>query len=420
MYYLEIFKQDELIEIVGLDYFPTLEISCAGFPKFVYDDGKKVIDPKTKKPKVKVETSRKVCMDKPSELGLWLSDYNYYGVLKGPANVAYYGATYYNKFTQNSTPADMIWKKKDFGIDIDIDGSTKIRQYLCNCVGKTICDGCIEILNEASRHGIVTLHKDFGFDMDRLNAFWSGREGMHIHYKDYSNLDSKNREYIDQQLRRKVINYLTIAVEELKPNLNIKKSQAKPDDFIVKMLKPVENKKYTIKSDNLRKRIQNDIVYYFFKYTSLDKMLRMEWYEAKDKLISDKDGLKRILERLKSFVLEEKVLPQEYKFFNQNPFTEVYTKQGDNIHKDFYSKFRKLFGLDYHYAFENIIKYRYPRYDVNVSIDTRRLFKIPNTIDARTDKCYLIQRIPLNDILKRKFSLDQLQTLNDKIIEYHQ
>ena len=391
-YYENYFSPAELLKIVGLDNFPHLEFACFGFPYMKMGTNGKEFK--------KSNSSRKNSFQSPNQVGKWLANFSYYNHPQGPAYKGYFGA----RFVEPFTPAmdidefqDLTWESHDLCSDIDIDGSVKIRQDNCQCHGKTICNNCLEIAKEAIIHYVETLDEDFGYSKNNVYLCFSGREGFHIHYPTHTNLSPNRNENQEREIRRKLIEYMRFVEEFVKKESGKRKEQALPEDIDIRLKKNFGKNRF-IHSETMRIRIETTIAYNFWRYTPFDKMLSMTWKTPEGELMTDIDRLKKALGKLKALMLK-----------NPNTMLERTKKDGKSL-KSFLSHFGKTYDLDYVSVLTNVIYYRYPRYDPNPAFDTRRIMKIPMSVDASSIKKYLVQPVDYAKI--DEFTLDNVMTLD--------
>lgn len=393
-YYTEIFDPTEFLALANMtaeniSTLPMRELAVLTFP---YED----MPPG--------HLYRKLHVNTPDELGSFFANTPAYGRAWGVAKKCYFGPQYLTPFNERSNPLEMRWGGRGLLFDIDIDGSAKIREGTpCDCRGKRICPSCLDIAKEAVEFAILTLDEDFGFNKNAAEIYWSGAKGFHIHYPKLEHLYADLNEKRETEIRRMLADYIIYITEDLTPEAKregIKKKDARPDQIMVKLRKNL-GKDRPIKSELLRRRIQTIVVRNFFAKTPFNKILTLPWYVDRNHTIIDPDKLKAQLGKMKAMVLSANSA--------DNPLYEIPTQKTGSV-KSFQSKFKHRFGLDYTCTLETIMRYRYPRYDPMPTYDSRRIIKIPRTIDASTDQCYIIQRIPLKKLWD--VSLSDMETLH--------
>lgn len=363
-YYTDIFDPSELITLVGMQQpFKFREIAV-----LPYSDGSNFEGIK-----------RKLHVDNPYDLGKFFADTKAYKHSLGVAQKCYYGPQYQTPFTEYTPAEQMLWLEKDLNFDIDIDGSTKIREGNCKCVGKSICENCLEIAREAVDFAVRTLDEDFGIKKDAVRIYWSGARGYHVHYPSITRLSPILNDIREGESRKTLLSYIQYVVEEIVEK-GVKKKDAQPGQIMPKLLKSL-NEKHTIRSDLLRYRIETLVTYNFWKKTPFTKLLQLPWYENKATQITDQAQLKKILGKLWKAVVESPL--------SESPFVEI-EKSGSV--KGFRTQFKKKYNLDYLLALQTVMLYRYPRYDPSPVFDVNRLMKVPMSVDGSNG--YLVQHIP--------------------------
>jgi DNA primase small subunit len=187
----------------------------------------------------------------------------------------------------------------------------------CGCQGKEqYCVICWSLVQDAAAFLDKTLKEDFGYK--KIVWVFSGRRGFHGWVQD------KGAGILSQEQRNSIINYLTIIKDE-------KRTQAVEKDL-----------KHVIP---LRDRILEMIAKAFFAHAN-DKELKAEPFNfTKDQITKLRYNLER----------------------GSQPFSKTY----DIILE------RKQ---DRDAIFTRIIQHRYPRIDRKVSIDIRRILKIPGSV----------------------------------------
>jgi len=188
---------------------------------------------------------------------------------------------------------------------------------VCGCQGKEqYCRNCWSLVQDSAAFIDKTLREDFGYK--DITWVFSGRRGFHGWVKD------KDAGILNQEQRNSIINYLTLIKDE-------HRSQAVEKDF-----------KHVIP---LRDRILEMIAKSYFQHAT-DKELKAAPLKFS----------KNQIERLRYSLQKGSI-----------PFSKIYdTILERNQERDA--------------IFTHLIKYRYPRIDRKVSIDIRRILKIPNSV----------------------------------------
>jgi DNA primase catalytic subunit len=108
----------------------------------------------------------------------------------------------------------------------------------------------------------------------------------------------------------------------------------------------------------------------------------MEWFAPK----SNKKDLYSMVKgrKIKGDVLEECITTIRNDI--QNDTSLVLNKK----------KFQEEYKIYYDILFQNILNYRYPRYDGAITYDLNRLIKVPNSVDGSTGR--IVQEIKYNEL----------------------
>ena len=283
----------------------------------------------------------------------------------------YFGAVYAQPWTPFWSPdpkhfsrtiMNVPWDHNELHFDIDVNNSELMRRDgMCECGNsnereerKKVCPACFEIVKEAGIFLLETLDEDFGFRKSSSMIYFSGTRGIHVHYPEIKRLGSTDRD--DNKIRHNLINYITIVKE--KEN----KDETTGDvDFTV-------NVGDAIGSETLRRRIGKLVYRWFFTKAPQQTIDRSRFSEfainvAREKL-SRGESISEVLEEL-------------------NARRAVTDRQKENM--------RKV-----------VFEYRYPRYDGTPTYDTKKVIKVPLSIDCSTG-C-IVSRI--NDL--ESFQLDDI------------
>jgi len=251
----------------------------------------------------------------------------------------YFGAVYDKPLEGSIKGAN--WVESHLRFDIDITDSEYIRNKICDCKGTNICSKCFEIGKEAVEFLKDTLENDFCDPSDPIlkylgrkyaRDYISGSRGFHVHYPQVKHLHSLEDEQTDKNTRRNLISYLQMVAE--KPDLHLLHTK--------------------ITSINLKKRVERIIAPKFFSSYPIDELIKMEWFYNKGNLIKSNKKKMELLTNLA---------------FSTEPF---------NI------KTALKFNVNYQKAMEKIMLYRYPRYDGSPTFDTRKVIKVPMSVDGST------------------------------------
>jgi DNA primase small subunit len=258
---------------------------------------------------------------------------------KNPVRRSYVGAVYEVPPTKKNTIQKIPWTSREFCFDLDINDYDPVR--ICGCRGKEqLCDYCWSLVQDATYFLDKSLKEDFGFK-DIVWVF-SGRRGMHAWVRD------PIAGTLTQQQRNSIVNYLSLIKDK-------KRSQAVEKDL--RNVLP------------LRDRILKIIAKSFFQKAK-DKELKASPFNFKNKQI----------ERLRY------VLSQEGRPFTRETYDNLLGKKRnrDDI-------------------FSYILTHRYPRIDKKVSIDTRRILKIPGGVqDTNGNICCTVDIKEIYDFFPEK------------------
>jgi predicted DNA primase small subunit len=188
---------------------------------------------------------------------------------------------------------------------------------VCGCRGKEQhCSVCWTLVQDAADFLDRTLREDFGYK--DIEWVFSGRRGFHAWVKD------KRAGHLTQQQRNSIINYLAVIRDE-------RRTQSVEKDL--KSVLP------------LRDRIIEMIAKSFFEHAT-DKELRAS------PLRFNKNQILRLKSNLEQGTMS---------------FSQIYENILENRQKR-------------DDIFDHIIRSRYPRIDRKVSIDLRRILKIPGSV----------------------------------------
>jgi len=194
---------------------------------------------------------------------------------------------------------------------------------VCGCRGKNqYCSDCWSLVQDAAAFLDKSLREDFGFK--KIRWVFSGRRGFHAWVQD------PEAGILTQEQRNSMIRYLSLIKDETR-------TQAVEKDL--KAVLP------------LRDRIIEMIAKTFFKRAT-EKELRAEPFKF------TKEQITRLHYNLKN---------------STRPFHYTYDTILDK-------------KQDRDKVFTHIITYRYPRIDRKVSIDIRRILKVPGSVQDSTGK----------------------------------
>ncbi len=261
----------------------------------------------------------------------------------GPAGV-YVGAVYSLTPSKETPIADLSWVEREFIFDLDLTDFDSIRT--CGCKGKkTYCASCWTLIDDAMYFISETLEEDFG--VQDYQWVFSGRRGVHCWVKD------KIFKKFDQKLRMAIMDYLTLVSDEGSRS---------------KIHFPLEHAR------SLEKRIYRVLTMSFFK--NLPQKL----------ILKETNFTKNSIE----FILKKY---RDKRFLTIEEYLDV-VNQMKRVSDETSIRLVKA-----------IMKYRYPRFDKSVSIDTKRLLRLPGSIHGSTGKkCTLIKDFT-------SFSPDDVETI---------
>ena len=263
----------------------------------------------------------------------------------------YYGAVYaqlwtpfWSPRTKSRTIMGVPWAHNELHFDIDINNSEMTRRDgICDCGNssdkeerKRVCPACFEIVREAGLFLLETVDEDFGIRKNGAAIYFSGTRGIHVHYPAVTRLGASERD--DKKIRKNLINYLTLVREK-----ETKDDETGEISFIADVGKNVE-------SETLRRRIGTLVYRWFFTKAPQQTIVKSRLSEfavniAREKLARGED-ISAVLEELQA----------------RNAVTD---RQKENM--------RKV-----------VLEYRYPRYDGTPTYDTRKVIKVPLSIDCST------------------------------------
>ena len=140
---------------------------------------------------------------------------------------AYHSAAYYERPTANMSRKG--WQGADLVFDIDADhiptSCNKMHdRWICSKCGSAdkgpspkkcpdckeekfetktwICDACLESAKTETIKLVDVLKDDFGFMESKVNAFFSGHRGYHVH------IESKSVRSLDSMARKEIVDYI--------------------------------------------------------------------------------------------------------------------------------------------------------------------------------------------------------------------
>ncbi len=244
---------------------------------------------------------------------------------------AYIGATYAQPPSRDNPIQKIKWQFREFIFDLDIDEYDLVR--ICGCSGGNYCIDCWSLIQDAAMFIDETMREDFGFT--DIRWIFSGRRGVHGWV-----ISPLAREF-DQSIRVAILDYLSFVHD-------IKRSQSVDD--VPKEAKP------------LRNRIYSQIARSYFLHTP-------------PKHLAD---LGIALPTAKRMIKQAEYIKE----FNQDSYIDVVSMLPA---KDIELK-KKLI--------DDIILRRYPRIDRKVTMDTRRVSRMPLSIHGKTGQI----AIEINDL----------------------
>jgi DNA primase small subunit len=137
---------------------------------------------------------RNISFETPEKLKKYILDHTPLAI--------YVGAIYNegpNYFEQKSIQ-NLEWIRREFIFDIDLTEYDSVRP--CSCVGKNqACEFCWELINVSIKWIQETLEEDFG--VKDIKWVFSGRRGVHAWILD------RSMSFIDDEQRAAIVNYLT-------------------------------------------------------------------------------------------------------------------------------------------------------------------------------------------------------------------
>jgi DNA primase catalytic subunit len=248
----------------------------------------------------------------------------------------------------------------------------------------------LAIAQEAVDFFITTMEEDFGYPAKDASIFFSGSRGYHVHYGNLNWITDEHLELEEHLARQQLMNYLTLVREhkDSKKRKKLARDRAEHDEAeseeeeepesIDPALPPALpiarldefDRSGKIASTQLEYRVKTWVAQRFLLQTPRKAFFEdLPWKRApkvpKTDLLSYLTKLRHDAETIQPFLLKPNV-------------------------------FRRRYGLDYTAALRMALVYRYPRFDVKPTIDTKRIIKIPGTVDGSTG--YLVQRIPYDQL----------------------
>ncbi|UJG41984.1 MAG: DNA primase catalytic subunit PriS [Candidatus Heimdallarchaeum aukensis] len=251
---------------------------------------------------------------------------------------AYIGAVY-DKPPSNRNPIGKIkWVRRELIFDLDIDEYDEVRT--CGCKGDEYCIDCWSLIQDAVIFIEKTMREDFG--MQQIKWIYSGRRGVHGWILD------RETQFYDQQVRIAILNYLTF--------VQGKSSGEKVDriDTLPTEAKPLRNRIYSLIGRSYLSHVSPEELYEISKET-----------DAK----MTKKSLETIIKRVK--------MSKEFDF---NSYSRIMPPNNN---------FRERLS-------QEMIYRRFPRIDRKVTMDTRRVSRMPYSIHGKTGKI----AVEIDDILK--------------------
>lgn len=318
---------------------------------------------------------------------------------------AYVGAVYDKPPSKTNPIQKIMWKFREFIFDIDIDEYDLIRT--CGCKGDTYCEDCWGLIQDASIFIDKTMKEDFGYK--NIIWFFSGRRGVHGWVID------EDLKYFDQAQRVAILNYLTMIHDE-------KRSQN-----VEEIPRDAKTLSYRI-YDTIAKSYLITTFPSFLK----NPILQCEWCKSKHRAydlfrnVNKEPKQKLSLNQIDSYVKENRIrcsfcngeltnitkkeLEEEFGLseYMANKIIKDVKKSDDFDH----NKFNIIIPNDTRTRrklSQEIILRRYPRIDRKVTMDTRRVSRIPYSIHGKTGQIAII----IDD--HRKFYPDDAPTVWDKL-----
>jgi len=243
----------------------------------------------------------------------------------------YVGAIYSegpNYFDQK-TIQQLDWIRREFIFDIDLTEYDAVRP--CDCKGKNkICDMCWELITVSIQWIQETLEQDFG--IKKIKWVFSGRRGVHAWILDrYMN-------HLDDVQRSAIVDYLTFFKGEGES----------------------ANYSPTAKfNTNYQKRTTELLYKSFFRNATISQIIRLGFSKQRAKYILDQRDLGVDNSFLTNFI------------FNTHKLRTATPAQN-------YPSREKII--------QNILLQWSPRIDTAVTIDLRRILRLPGSIHGETGK----------------------------------
>lgn len=315
-YYSEYFSPRALLKVIGLNSFDFREFG------FIYDI--------PTKPKEKMPFDRNLNFETPTLLKNYLET--------SPPAHAYVGAVYKRHLTRGHgvLMGDVV--RRELCFDIDITDFDMIREKICKCSEKQICNLCLDLTKEAALFVIDTLRDDFGFK--KFAIVFSGGGGFHIWVKDepaemlaralLPEIKLHNTIRFEKDLRLSIVNYLSPIEVTKRKKLVLRDT--------------------VIRSHSLRKRILSTVLYNFLLKTPLE--------------VIQKSGLDiEDITRIRAKIAQDGYTPEIYDWIINSKFRNTTSKMNFDA---------------------TFLKYRYPRYDKSPTQDIVRVLRVPDSIHGKT------------------------------------
>ncbi|MHA1305623.1 MAG: DNA primase catalytic subunit PriS, partial [Candidatus Heimdallarchaeaceae archaeon] len=248
---------------------------------------------------------------------------------------AYIGAVYDRPPSKENPIQKIKWVRRELIFDLDIDEYDLVRT--CGCQGDEFCVECWTLIQDAVIFLEETMREDFG--VEEIRWIFSGRRGVHGWILD------RDPQYFDQATRTAILNYLSFIQDK-------KRSQS---------IDEIPNE-----AKLLRNRIYSIIAKSYLSHTTPEEL----------KELADEVKAKLSLNKAKSIISQVR----NNKNFDYNTYNMLILDD---------SNLRKKLSHE-------IILKRYPRIDRKVTMDTRRVSRIPYSIHRKTGKI----AVEIEDILK--------------------
>ena len=253
-------------------------------------------------------------------------------ILKTTPLAMYVGAIFSegpNYFEQKSIQ-NLEWIRREFIFDIDLTEYDNVRP--CSCKGKNMaCEYCWELINVSIKWIQETMQEDFG--VKDIRWVFSGRRGVHAWILD------RQMSFLDDEQRSAIVNYLTFF---------------KGDGDSAKISPTAKfNSRY-------RERVQNVIIDSFFNHTSIDQLEKIGFSKQRSNLLlnqRDKTGI-------------------------SNQFYSQFVYNGEKASSIVPSQ--KIPSREQ--INQNVLLRWSPRLDTAVTIDTRRILRMPGSIHGESGK----------------------------------